>query len=115
MSPIVVNKYIVLVLYFTAKKLVHMFTFINKKKYSHILFCTAYFKINFNAKWISFCSESFNDVVKKSGYVTMMVNNAGIIDEHNIERCIAVNMVSVILIEPTFRILDDVFFEERLF
>ena len=45
----------------------------------------------------------------------MMVNNTGIIDEHNIERCIAFNMVSVILIEPTFRILDDVFFEERLF
>lgn len=37
---------------------------------------------------------AFNEAVKTCGHISVMVNNAGIADEFNFEKCIAVNLVS---------------------
>ncbi|CAC5394635.1 HPGD [Mytilus coruscus] len=39
---------------------------------------------------------AFNEVVKTCGHISVMVNNAGIADEYNFEKCIAVNLIGVI-------------------
>ena len=38
-------------------------------------------------------SGTFNSAVSEFGQVDICVNNAGIVDENNVERCIAVNQV----------------------
>ncbi|XP_076103300.1 15-hydroxyprostaglandin dehydrogenase [NAD(+)]-like [Mytilus galloprovincialis] len=39
---------------------------------------------------------AFNEAVKTCGHISVMVNNAGIADEFNFEKCIAVNLIGVI-------------------
>jgi len=40
-------------------------------------------------------ADAFNSVLKKCSHISVIVNNAGIADEHNIQRCININLVSV--------------------
>lgn len=42
-------------------------------------------------------TDAFNTVVKKCSHISVIVNNAGIADEHNIQRCININLTGVIV------------------
>lgn len=42
-------------------------------------------------------TDAFNQTLKKCDHISLMVNNAGIVEEHDFEKCIAVNLCGVIL------------------
>jgi 15-hydroxyprostaglandin dehydrogenase (NAD) len=43
-------------------------------------------------------TASFDDVLKQQGYIDVVVNCAGIMNDNNYAKCIAVNLVNILLL-----------------